>query len=451
MTFQAPDGPVVAINAQLLPGSAGGIESNLLALVRALRAVDAAGRQIVIGPGDASSWLTPYLGPDQQLLPWRPLRSGPWAPATRIGAAARALLGRDGIRRRLGDFRRRAGDFRGWRRAAGREDVEALGSALVALGAQVIHFPYQRYVPTPLPSIFEPWDLQHRHFPEFFTREERRFRDAVYRQGCDRSHLVITASQWCKRDLVHLFGIDPGKIAVIRRGAPAHTDREPDQAEIDDVSQRLGLPETFALYPAKTWPHKNHVRLIEALAVLRDRHRMTIPLVCTGRPVAEHWAAVQRAVADRSMTSQVLFTGFVDDRDMRALYRAAGLLVFPSMFEGLGIPLLEAMHHGLPIVTSHATCLPEVAGDAALYFDPLSVASMTDAIATAWSNPALREACRDRGRARVSAFDWRAAARGFVACYRTLSGVASPEDAAVVAALVGRDDTEVGAAAGSSL
>jgi glycosyltransferase involved in cell wall biosynthesis len=414
----------VAINAQLLPGSAGGIETNLLGLLEALAALDG-GRQVVIGPDGRADWLRPHLGPRQALLPWAvvppsrliaPLEERPVPP--RLRPRGRSVLERGAaVMRRLGV---RVGEA-------------TLSEVLSEMGVDVVHCPYQRLLPTTLPMVFEPWDLQHRHHPEFFAPEEIRLRDALYVLGCRRAKLVITASRWTKQDLVRLLAVAPDKIAVIPRG-PAVRGRS--RLSPEAASRRLAslsLPERFVLYPAKTWPHKNHVRMFEALAHLRDRRGIVVPLVCTSAPVAGSSAIIQGRLEALGLDKQVLFIGYVSQDEMDALFSLAEFLVFPSLFEGLGLPVLEAMHFGLPVVASAVTCLPEIAGDAALYCDPLSVESIADAVERMWRSPAARDESRRRGRARVEAFSWVTAATQFAVCYRRAAGRAlSPTETAAL-------------------
>jgi glycosyltransferase involved in cell wall biosynthesis len=304
------------------------------------------------------------------------------------------------------------------------------------MGVELVHFPYQRLFFTPLPFLFEPWDLQHRHFPQFFTTDEIELRDELYATGCSQARLVVTASQWCKRDLVRQFGLEPAKIAVIPRG-PEGQGKMP-AAEAAARIAGLGLPPRFILYPAKTWPHKNHTRLFQALAILRGRYGLTVPLVCTGKPVAKHWPAVGKALEDLALDGVVRFVGHVDDAQLSALYTSAAFLVFPSLFEGLGIPLLEAMAAGLPIVTSDAACLPEIAGDAAVFFDPLFSDSIAEAIHAAWVRPSFREEYGARAAARAGLFRWQEAAHAFLASYRYVAGRSlSPEDRSLLSILIG--------------
>jgi glycosyltransferase involved in cell wall biosynthesis len=397
-----------------LPGSAGGIETNLLALLRALAALDESGEQVVIGPGGESEWLRPHLGPRQSILAWPPIRYTPDGkrdrPADRIRAAVRAWRTRTArtpavLWRALHDQRSSEG--------------ERITRALIDRGVRLVHFPYQRHFPTSLPSIFEPWDLQHRHHPEFFTPDEIALREHIYGTGCAAASIVVTASEWSKRDLVRQFDLDPDKITVIPRGVVIPP--PPCRAEATSTIAALGLSDRFALYPAKAWPHKNHLRLFEALALLRDRRGIVVPLVCTGKPVDDHWPRIHEGLRRWGLERSVRFTGQVSAEVMSALYVCAELLVFPSLFEGLGIPLLEAMHHGLPIASSTATCLAEVGGDAAVYFDPESSDSIAEGIHRLWQDRDLQAACRAAGTVRLTRFDWGTAARQFQGCYTQLA------------------------------
>jgi glycosyltransferase involved in cell wall biosynthesis len=425
----------VAVHAQLLPGSAGGIETNLRALLRSLAGLDESGRQVVIGPGGESSWLRPLLGPRQSVLEWPPIA---YSTARPVRLPKRAWsFGR----RLLRGYARGAGPVVGGLSAQEPPQVahgREISTALARMGVDLVHFPYQRHFSTPLPSLFEPWDLQHRHFPEFFTPEEIELREESYRTGCDQAKLVVTATQWNKDDLVRQFGQPPDKIAVIRRGPARGETTKTPVAEAAAGIAALGLPPRFILYPAKTWPHKNHARLFRALAALRDRCGLTVPLVCTGKPVASHWPVLRKSLEDLGLDGVVRFTGHLAEAHLAALYGSAAFLVFPSLFEGLGIPLLEAMDAGLPIVTSDATCLPEIAGDAAIFFDPLSVDSIAEAIHRAWTQPSLLAEYGARAAERAGRFRWEETARAFLACYRQVAGrPLSAEDRSILSAVTG--------------
>lgn len=397
----------MAIFGQLLQGSAGGIETNLLRLLAELAKDNGPGdRQYVIGPGGASSWLRDYVGRGQEVLEWQPLRYE-FTGAGRAGAPATVARWIKHVLRKL----LRHGSVKTFA-----ESAAELTRRLKQTNVEVVHFPYQRYFPTTLPYIFEPWDLQHIHLPELFSKEEVEFRNRLYRQACEDAALIVTATQWTKADIVNQFGVPESKIAVIRRGA--------DGAAPEGASEHAGaldalkLPERFALYPAKTWAHKNHNRLFQALADLRDKDNIVIPLVCTGKPIDANAAAIQQSLRALRLEDQIFFTGFLDEQSLKQLFVRADLMIFPSLFEGLGIPVLEAMTAGLPVACSRASCLPEIGGEAAVYFDPYSVEDIAAQVAKVWNAPALRAKLIQEGYANIAAYSWNEAAHSFRVLYK---------------------------------
>jgi glycosyltransferase involved in cell wall biosynthesis len=399
--------PAVAIFGQLLPGSAGGIETNLLKLLAALAAEnEPEDRQFVIGPGGESEWMLPHLSKGQDVVKWPPLRcTMPTLSQEKVPVAI-ALIMKDAARKIL----------RRGTRPAFSNSANQLTQKLKNAGVEV-HFPYQRYFKTSLPFIFEPWDLQHIHLPELFSNEELKFRNWLYRLACEEAALVVTATHWTKYDLIKQFGLPPSKIAVIPRGAEI-TQVGFATGIIENTLKKLQLPQRFALYPAKTWAHKNHIRLFQALALLRNKKNMVIPLVCTGKSIDTSNESIQRELRSSGLSDQVFFTGFLDDHSMRQLYARADLMVFPSLFEGLGIPVLEAMSSGTPVVCSKASCLPEIGGDAAIFFDHYSIEDIASKIAMVWNDSALRADLKQRGYANITSFSWAEAARSFRVAYR---------------------------------
>src|SRR5262249_24210696 len=153
--------------------------------------------------------------------------------------------------------------------------------------------------------------------------------------------------------------------------------------DLADARDRLSLPSEFLLYPAQTWPHKNHERLFEALALIRDRDGVRVAIVCPGRQNEGFPAAWKRA-EDLEAADQVLFPGFVTPVELRSLYRLALGLVFPSRFEGWGMPVSEALSAGLPVASSTATGLGDVVGDAGLLFDPDDPEAIANAVRRVW-------------------------------------------------------------------
>jgi glycosyltransferase involved in cell wall biosynthesis len=419
-------GPVtVAINAQVNPANPGGAESAIRGLLAHLAdAGDPSARVLVLATARYAPDFGPLVGPGQRVVAW-PFPQPAYRPFRTMTRRWRRIARRAGP---LGPAVE--GAHRVWwhaRRLAERAPTAERADCLLrSAGADVVHFPYAVHFPTTLPFVYEPLDLQHRHLPEFFSPGERAWRDATYRAGCERARLIVTGTAYTKRDIVREYGIESGKIAVIpiRSALPTAPPTAEDAAR---VRAAYALPERFLLYPAMTFPHKNHLRLFEALAVLRDRHGLALPLVCTGRPYEPHQPVLRAALARLGLDGQVRMLGTVPAEDLVGLYGAARALVFPSLFEGIGMPVLEALQYGLPALVSDVTCLPEVGGEAAVYFDPTRVEAIVAALLLAERDPALLERCRRAAPAQLARFDWPRAARTYLACYRVAAG--APLDA----------------------
>jgi glycosyltransferase involved in cell wall biosynthesis len=416
----------VAINAQINPANAGGAESAIRGLLAHLAAQASEDeRFVVLATERYAGDVGQLTGQNQEVLPW-PFPQLAYAPF-------RTMTRRwQRVQRRAGRLRYgvNAAHWIWWqaRQATLRAPSAAqVDRTLRARGVQVVHFTYAVHFPTTLPFIYEPLDLQHRHLPEFFSEGERAWRDRVYREGCDRARLIVTGTRHIKQDIVSEYGIDPQKIAVIPiRSALPPT--RPSPETIERVLREHAIPERFLLYPAMTFPHKNHLRLFEAMAILRDRHMLPLTLVCTGRQYESHWPALREARARLGLTHQIRMLGSVPDETLVALFSSAWALAFPSLFEGIGMPVIEAMQYGLPVISSNAASLPEVAGDAALYFDPTSVGSIVEALLTAFWQPEILDRCKLAAPAQLARFCWPKAARTYVACYRKAAGAAlTPE------------------------
>ena len=298
-----------------------------------------------------------------------------------------------------------------------------------------MHFVRQSAFLTELPSIYHPWDLQHLHLPEFFTPQQVLQRDLTYRAFCEAAERIVAASSWTKADLIEKMGIAEEKIVVIPVARDVDTAPLPTPADLAATSAAFKLPERFLLYPAQTWPHKNHIRLVEAIAHLRDTRGVSIGLVLTGYQ-NEHFPEIRSAVRRLRLSEQVQFAGYVTPLQVQALYRLAVGLIFPSLFEGWGIPIVEAFEAGTPVACSNVTSLPSMVGDAALVFDPYDVESIASAASTLWSDEAERRQLSERGQARARLFDPEPIAATYRALYRHVAGrPMSPADQLAQSAL----------------
>ena len=292
---------------------------------------------------------------------------------------------------------------------------------LERLEPALVHFPHQSAFLTQVPSIYQPHDLQHLHLPQFFTRYEFRHRERQYRAFCAQASLVAMASTWGREDILRAYRLPPDKVAVVPL-APV-VDRYPDlsREELQAVRSRHGLPEAFAFYPAQTLPHKNHERLLRAVAQLRERDKLVVPLVFSGAETA-HRDHLVKVASELGLSDDIRWLGFVSPAEVRALYSLARCVVVPTLFESTSQPIFEALSAGVPVVCSNVTATPRQVGDAAVIFDPHSIDEMAGAIRRVWTDPNLRDDLIARGKKRIAQFTWERTARHFGAYYRRIGG-----------------------------
>jgi len=291
------------------------------------------------------------------------------------------------------------------RSTAGR--IAAMGTALAAGGRirrelrldrlDVLHFPFSTMIPAvdEVPTVTSILDVQHEFLPELFGRLELAYRRRVYGATARRSTAVIAISQHAADAIHERLGVPSERIRVIHLGAdptvfsPAPVERE-----------------RFLLYPANGWAHKNHERLFAALTILRaDDPDLRLVLTGTGHPTSGLPAGVESR-------------GRVEMAELVHLYRTAAALVYPSLYEGFGMPLVEAMATGCPVACSDTTSLPEVAGDAAVLFDPLNPEAIADGVQRLLADPAPYVV---RGLERSRLFTWERSAAAHAALYRELA------------------------------
>jgi glycosyltransferase involved in cell wall biosynthesis len=286
----------------------------------------------------------------------------------------------------------------------------------------VIHYPLTLNVPPVRgPSVMTLHDIQHHELPELFTPSQRLWRKLVYDRAAARSTMVITDSDFSRDRIVQLVGVDPERIVTVHLGVDS--ERFDAVAGPDDSAllAPLELPERFVLYPASLWRHKNHERLLEAMAQVGDR---SLQLVLTGAAFGR-LAELMALAARLGISDRVRHVGFVSDRALPALYRRAVALVFPSLYEGFGVPPLEAMACGCPVASSLVTSLGEVCGDAAEPLEPRDSGQMAGAIGRVVEDEELRRSLRERGLARAQRFSWSAAADAHLTVYRRSASQAS--------------------------
>ena len=237
-----------------------------------------------------------------------------------------------------------------------------------------------------------------------------KFKQGVYayvtKRVAEKSTLLITGTQFVKDDVVQYTGVDPNKITV------THESADTIEAPAEQIESLAG--KKFLMYVGRPTPHKNLERLIEAFVKLKAQHQ-DLKLVLAGKK-DDNYRRIEAEASEKNIQN-VIFTDFVSDGQLRWLYENCEAYVFPSLSEGFGLPGLEAMLLNAPVVSSNATCLPEVYGDAAHYFDPLSVESMTDAINEVLTNKELRQDLIAKGEVQAAKYSWRRMAEQTLSVY----------------------------------
>jgi glycosyltransferase involved in cell wall biosynthesis len=398
----------VGIEAQILPGIEGGIDQFLMALTNGLRNSDT-DRYRLIGQPGAEAYFREWAGDRLDIVE---------RPAPPVSLAERA-------KRALGPIRRPAG--RALRSAFGATPQAAAGTSpalresdgfFERLGLGVLHIPYVgHYEQTGVPTVLTLHDLQHRHFPQFFSQEQLAWRERLYPAAIAHASVVVTDCAWGRDDIIRQYGVDPARVKVVMLASPIRAYPSPTPIVCTDVRRRLALRSTFALYPALTYEHKNHVRLLEAVAMLRDEFGLRVQLVCPGYRTL-HWPVVRKRLDDLRLSDQVIFPGFVNATTLRALYAMARLVVFPSLFEGAGLPVLEALSEGTPLVCSDIPGVREYAGTAARFFDPASVEAIAEAVRQTWCDADARLDLAERGALRAQMFSPEQMAAEYADLYR---------------------------------
>jgi glycosyltransferase involved in cell wall biosynthesis len=294
------------------------------------------------------------------------------------------------------------------------------------LKADLFHSPhYVLPLLCPTRAIVTIHDCIHLLFPQYLpNRLSWRYAHFMMGSAIKRSALVLTVSEASRRDILHFYPwADPDRVQVVPNALDAYLLEDPGEEEMERVRERYQIRGRFVLYTGNIKPHKNLERLITAFGLLKRRsEHADVKLVIAGSAEENKYAALRRVVEVTGVRQDVRFFGFVPDRTLAALYRLASVFAFPSLYEGFGLPPLEAMACGTPVVTSRISSLPEVVGDAAVLVDPYSHEDIAEGLARALGDPALRAELVARGRLRVQAFSWERSVKAIHDSYMKLLG-----------------------------
>ena len=399
----------VCLDARFPDGQAGGLQQVVIGLASSFSEfTEASEEYYFLGGPETQAWLQPYLRGPCKLLPMAPP-----APPSGLALAKKTLFSAAPVIQRA------------WQQVRSVLPPKPIklppsDGTIEKAGIDLMHFTWQHAFLTDVPSIYQPHDLLHVHFPELFKPTDVSWREAAYGIFCQRASLVSIMSTWGKQDLVDHYGLPPDKVIIVPWAPVISSYPIPTQQELLATAQKFSLPAQFVFYPAQTYAHKNHLLLLEVLALLRDEHGVRIPLVSSGTK-NNFFATIEQQVHALGLEDQVQFLGYVTPVELQCLYRLSQCMVFPSKFEGWGLPIVEAFLAKLPVACSNATVLPALVGDAALIFDCSSPTKMAAAIKEIWTDEQIRKHLAARGEQRAKLFSWARTARMFRAHYRQLA------------------------------
>jgi glycosyltransferase involved in cell wall biosynthesis len=308
-----------------------------------------------------------------------------------------------------------------WTPAHHRLERWALGAELARLGLDLLHSP--DFIPPAFGyrrSVITVHDLNFLHYPEFLTAESRRYYNGQIAWAVRRADHILADSHATKADLVSMLRVAPEKVTVVHVAAdPAY--RPLAEAEARRVAAKYGLKPGYLLFVGTLEPRKNLPGLLQAYRLLRNARATEEPLVLVGGKGWLYGEIFERVEA-LYLAEHVRFLHDVPDADLPGLYSAAGVLTTPSFYEGFGLPALEAMSLGTPVVVSDRASLPEVVGQAGLLVDPDDPEDIARALGRVLSDEVLRTRMREQGLVQAAHFSWDRAARETLAVYREVLG-----------------------------
>jgi len=282
----------------------------------------------------------------------------------------------------------------------------------------VLHVQYTAPPLAPCPVVATIHDLSFEHLPETFNRRSRAQLRLTVRRTARKAAQILTLSEFSRRDIVDTYRIAPDRVSVTPAAAPSHFKPIEDETELRKIREIYGIERDYILSVSSIQPRKNLIRLIEAYSCLRGlRPEGKLPqLILVGK---RGWLDNEtfRAAQRHSANNDIAFTGYVAENDLSALYSGATCFVYPSFFEGFGLPVLEAMQCGAPVIAGNRTSIPEVVGNAGLLFDPFDTNALVQALTRVLDDSEYRSVLRRQGLERAREFDWKQTARMTLQAY----------------------------------
>ena len=283
----------------------------------------------------------------------------------------------------------------------------------------VLHVQFTAPPVAPCPVVVSIHDLSFEHLPQTFKRRSRMQLRMTVRRSAQRASQIITLSNHTRADIIDTYNINPAKVTAIPLAAPAHFAPVTDGKELQRVRQTYSIHGPYMLCVGSIQPRKNLARLLHAYSLLRrDGPEVKLPKLVVAGKNAWLFQETLRTIEQLGLKDSVIMTGYVPEADLPALYSGAVCFVYPSYFEGFGLPPLEAMKCGAPVLVGNQTSIPEVVGDAAMLFDPFDVDDISAKIKNVIGDNRLRATLAARGLERARLFDWLQTARDTLEVYK---------------------------------
>ena len=294
-----------------------------------------------------------------------------------------------------------------------------LSTALRKNPVDVLHVQFTAPPFSPCPVVVSIHDLSFEHLPETFKRRSRAQLRLTVRRSAEKAAHVLALSEHARADIIATYGIPPERVTAIPLAASDHFHPISDEKELQRVRHTYGIAGDYILAVGSIQPRKNLSRLIAAYALLRrDRTEQDLPkLVIVGKR-AWLYEETLRAIKEQGVADSTILTGYVPDSDLPALYSGALCFVYPSLFEGFGLPPLEAMKCGVPVIAGNRTSLPEVVGDAGVLVDPFDPQAIAGAVAQVLDDSDFQQELRVKGLNRAQLFDWKETAKSTLEVYK---------------------------------
>lgn len=282
-----------------------------------------------------------------------------------------------------------------------REEVESFQDIDLFISPVTTLYPHY-YLSKPFICTIH--DLQEKYFPEYFSWKDLIARYFEKKRSGKHAARILCESDYVKSDIINFLDVDPNKVTILQSPPPSDfLNKDYSSEAIEGIKRKYNLPDSYIFYPAQFWYHKNHIKLLDAFKIITTKYD-SLYLVLTGSKRNNYENVIRRA-KELGLSCKVLYLGYIDYEDLPGLYKLSEMLVLPTLFESVSIPIYEAFALKVPVCSSNVVALPEQVGDAGLLFDPNDPNDIAKKIEKLLDDEELRETLAERGYERIKNFD----------------------------------------------